>query len=138
SKLKSLWIQITRIADHIYRISVGLPARRRSSITPQLFVGGQYSGMGLNTLHRREFTAVVNLRLKSYEEITKQKGVRYLHLPTVDHQPSSMQNLFEGVRFITKEIESGGRVYVHCLFGEERGPSMAIACLISTGLTFED
>ncbi|MBA3551153.1 dual specificity protein phosphatase family protein, partial [Patescibacteria group bacterium] len=31
----------------------------------------------------------------------------------------------------------GGKVYIHCRFGEGRGPTMAIAYLISTGLTLE-
>lgn len=138
SKIKFLWIQVLRSADHLFRSFSGLPARRRSMITPELFVGGQYSDIGLEKLHRREVSAIVNMRMNSYEKTAKAKGMRYLHLPTIDQQAPSLTDLQAGAKFIAEEIERGGKVYVHCRGGEGRGPSMAIAYLISTGLTYED
>ncbi|HEX8018609.1 protein-tyrosine phosphatase family protein [Mucilaginibacter sp.] len=35
-------------------------------------------------------------------------------------------------------MTEGGTVYIHCRQGSGRGPTMAIAYLISTGLTYED
>lgn len=138
SKCKALWIEVGRGLDHTFRQFSGLPTRKRSEITPQLFVGGQYSDLGLEKLHRREFTAIVNMRLNSFEDAAKRNGFHYLHLPTPDMTAVSLENLRKGALFIQKEIESGGRVYVHCRAGEGRGPSMAIAYLISTGLTYDD
>jgi len=64
--------------------------------------------------------------------------VRLLHLPTPDQQAPSLEHLQAGVDFITQEIKNNGLVYVHCAHGEGRGPSMVIAYLISTGMTYDD
>ncbi len=138
SKIRVFLVDLERFGDHIYRRYTGLPTRKRSEITPSLFLGGQYSNLGLEKLHKQEFTAIVNMREKTAEPQAKEKGLKYLHLPTKDQQAPSMENLQRGVKFITTEIENGGRVYVHCRGGEGRGPSMVIAYLISTGMTFED
>jgi protein-tyrosine phosphatase len=45
--------------------------------------------------------------------------------------------LLKGADFIDDEIKNNGIVYVHCRQGLGRGPTMAMAYLIKTGLTFE-
>ncbi len=141
SKIKSLHIQFERFLDYRYREITGLPSRKRSEISPQLFVGGQYSDIGLDRLKSQEFTAVVNMRaMTSPVLLTKVKklGLSYLHLPTKDMHAPSMEHLEEGIAYITTQLQNGGKVYVHCRGGEGRGPTMAIAYLMSTGLTYED
>jgi protein-tyrosine phosphatase len=64
--------------------------------------------------------------------------MKVLHLPTPDQQPPKLSDLAKGAKFIAEEIQEGGKVYVHCAHGEGRGPSMVIAYLISTGMTYED
>ena len=66
------------------------------------------------------------------------QGFKYLHLPTVDNTPPPLDVLIRGADFMNTEIKAGGKVYVHCRQGLGRGPTMAIAYLLSTGLTFED
>lgn len=61
-----------------------------------------------------------------------------LHLPTRDRQAPTLDHLKQGIKFISQEIEKGGKVYVHCFWGEGRGPTMALAYLISKGLNLED
>jgi len=46
--------------------------------------------------------------------------------------------LLKGADFMDNEIKNGGSVYVHCRQGLGRGPTMAIAYLIKTGLTYAD
>ena len=46
-----------------------------------------------------------------------------------------MEDLQQGVAFIQHEIESGGKVYIHCGAGVGRAPTMAAAYLISQGDT---
>ena len=58
-------------------------------------------------------------------------------LPTDDDHAPAMEQFQAGVDFIRRNIESGGKVYVHCAGGVGRAPTMAVAYLISTGLDVE-
>jgi protein-tyrosine phosphatase len=132
-------IQIERIIDHIYRYATGLPQVKKSLITPNLYLGGQYSLRAFPRLQTLGVTGIVNMRLHSvHKDIVGLGGVKVLNLPTPDRKAPSQEALAKGVEFIKKEIASGGKVYIHCKFGEGRGPTMAIAYLISTGMTYED
>ncbi len=78
---------------------------------------------------------MVNLRIEFDDEAAGIAPQRYLHLPTIDDTPPSLEDLRAGVDFITGEIEREGSVYVHCGSGVGRAPTMAAAYLVSTGLT---
>ena len=127
-----------RLFDNIHRKLTGLPLLKRSKITANLFLGSQYSPIGLNKLKALGVTAIVNMREHSVYEEAKYEGVKYLHLPTVDNTPPPMDTLIRGADFIDEEISAGGKVYVHCRQGLGRGPTMAIAYLLKTGLTYDD
>lgn len=133
----ALNIQLQRFIDHSYRSLTGLPTLKRSSITPELYLGGQYNINSLNRLKKLGVTSIVNMRTRSIHTIAPE-GVKILHLPTPDMHAPTLEDLQKGVAFIQQEIDNGGKVYIHCQFGEGRGPTMAIAYLISTGLTLED
>jgi len=55
---------------------------------------------------------------------------RYLWLPTVDHAAPSLENLLVGTSMIKEVIDVGEMVYVHCLNGHGRGPTLGIAYFI--------
>ena len=125
-----------RFFDQIMRNFKGAPVVHLSSITSQLYVGGQHHTKGWEQMQAMGITAIVNLREATYDDHAS--GIapeRYLHLPTVDNTPPSLEALRIGVAFISDEIERGGRVYVHCASGVGRAPTLAAAYLISTGLT---
>jgi protein-tyrosine phosphatase len=131
-------IFLQKIWDNVYRLFNGIPTLKRSQITANLFLGSQYSLIGLQKLKALGITAIINLRMNPIYEESKYKGFRYLHLPTLDNTPPPLDILIQGVHFADKEIKSGGKVYIHCRQGLGRGPTMTIAYLISTGLTFND
>lgn len=131
-------IEVLRYLDRSRRLLTGLPVVATSQITPHLFVGGQYKLDVFDNLKALGITAIVNMRMHSVHLGKKAAGVSYLHLPTIDGTAPTLENLNTGVEFITQQIKSGGKVYVHCRAGEGRGPTMAAAYLISTGLTLED
>ena len=141
-KLKSLWLIVViffqKIIDHTHNIIFGLPTLKRSKITAQLFLGGQYNLQGLTKLKELGVTAIINMRISSIYTLAHYQGFKYLHLPTVDNTPPKLEDLIKGAEFAETEIKNGGKVYIHCRQGHGRGPSMAIAYLLKIGMTFED
>jgi hypothetical protein len=120
------------------RLLTGAPTRRFSQITPNLHVGGQHNSRGWGQLSGRGVTAVVSLR---GEIDDREQGVappRYLYLPTVDNHAPTLEDLKVGVDFISGELQNGGGVYIHCWEGVGRAPTMAVAYLVSTGLTTKE
>ncbi len=129
---------VVKIADIIHRYLFGLPVLKNSQITANLFLGSQYNLVGLEKLKALGITAIVNMRMHSVYSEAQYIGFKYLHLPTPDNTPPSLEDLQKGADFIGQEIKAGGKVYVHCRQGLGRGPTMAIAYLIKAGATFED
>jgi protein tyrosine phosphatase (PTP) superfamily phosphohydrolase (DUF442 family) len=142
--LSILWQRLTRqglrttawwAADHAVRIGAGAPIQRVSQITPHLHVGGQYQRRGWPRLTSRGITAVVNMRIEFDDSDAGIAPPRYLHLPTVDDDAPTLDQLRTGADFMAEEIARDGGVYVHCKSGVGRAAAMAAAYLISTGLT---
>lgn len=131
-------IHIQRQVDHMWRRVFGLPQARRSLITPNIYVGGQYARHSVSDLERLGITGIVNMRMSSIHKDITGLHMRTCNLPTPDLHAPTQADLKKGIAFIEKEIKSGGKVYIHCRQGEGRGPTMAIAYLISTGLTYDD
>jgi protein tyrosine phosphatase (PTP) superfamily phosphohydrolase (DUF442 family) len=142
SKIKSIarivFIFIEKMIDILHRFIFGLPNLKKSQITANLFLGSQYNLVGLKKLKALGVTAIVNMRIHSIYNEAQYEGFKYLHIPTIDNTPPLLEDLMRGADFMDKEIKNGGKVYVHCRQGLGRGPTMAIAYLIKSGLTFED
>jgi protein tyrosine phosphatase (PTP) superfamily phosphohydrolase (DUF442 family) len=145
--LQILWQRLTRqglvttgwwAADHAVRIFTGAPIRRVSQITPQLYVGGQYRRRGWPRLQAQGITAVVNMRIEFDDNDAGIAPSRYLHLPVVDDQAPTVEQLRTGADFIAEEIARGGTVYIHCGSGIGRAATMAAAYLINTGLSADE
>jgi len=124
--------------DNIHRLMKGVPRLKRSQINAHLMLGSQYSRLGLKKLKALGVTAIVNMRMHNDFSEADHVGIKYLHLPTVDNTPPPLAVLIKGADFIDDEIKSRGMVYVHCRQGLGRGPTMAMAYLIKTGMTYEE
>lgn len=133
-----LVIELNRVVDHTWRMFTGAPTVKRSMITPHVFLGGQYSSVGLKRLQELGITAIVNMRTTPIPTFPFIITFKTLHLPTPDLHAPKIEALLEGIQFIKDEVAQDGKVYIHCRLGEGRGPTMTIAYLISTGLTFND
>ncbi len=82
-------------------------------------------------------TAVVNLLEISFEAIAedeKTAGFRVLHSPVNDFNSPGLEQLSEIVDWISKEIDAGGKVVVHCYAGIGRTSTVLIAYLIKNGM----
>ncbi len=133
-----LVIQVHKVIDILHRRIKGAPYLKRSQITANLFLGGQYNLVGLKKLRDIGITAIVNMRERSIYTEAQYQGFRYLHLPTVDNTPPTLEDLIRGAEFVDNEIKNNGKVYIHCRQGLGRGPSMAIAYLLKLGTTYDD
>lgn len=125
-------------ADTIIRNITGNPVRRLSEITPEIFVGGQPAVSFWSKLSSWGVGAVVNMRGEyNYSTVVDPLGLplKFLHLPTVDNEAPSIEHLAQGVDFIRQYVQKGDGVYIHCWEGLGRGPTMAAAYLVSTGLS---
>lgn len=108
-----------------------------SRITPTLYVGPQYGRIGKRQLEREGVTGDVNLRVEFDDAAHGLALEHYCHLPTTDETPPTLEHLREGVAFIQRVIDGGGKVYVHCAGGVGRAPTLAAAYLIAQGMTLE-
>lgn len=127
-----------RMQRHLYQLKrevTGLPEDNKTMILPWLYVGGQYKIRGLDKLKKWGITGVINMRQASFKQASHADWLDYLHLPTQDLTPPSIEKLDAGVAFINKHKTHNGKVYVHCRWGEGRGPTMAAAYLISRGMS---
>lgn len=142
SRLNSLFIlfsiHIIRIIDQLQRGMTGLPTIKRSMITPNLYIGGQYRRNALILFQKIGITAVINMRTKPIFQEKDIAPLKLLNLPTRDRTAPTKEQLKKGVEFIKEQIDQGGKVYIHCRFGEGRGPTMGAAYLISQGVTADD
>lgn len=142
AKIKSIAVLVhifsQKIYDNVYSLIAGMPTLKRSQITANLFLGSQYNLLGLRKLKALGVTAIINMRMHSVYSEAQYDGFRYLHLPTEDNTPPAMEALIKGAEFAEQAIADGGKVYIHCRQGLGRGPTMTIAYLLKTGLTFDD
>jgi len=127
-----------KVYDNVYRTIAGMPRLKNCQITADLFLGSQYNLLGLRKLKALGITAIINMRMHSVYSEAQYEGFHYLHLPTPDNTPPPMKTLIKGADFADAEVEAGGKVYIHCRQGLGRGPTMTIAYLLKTGLTFDD
>ena len=125
-----LWIFVRSVA-----FITGIPFIRYNKITPEIYVGPQYRRLGKRKLERLGINASVNMRMEYDDAANNLNLDQYCHLPTVDDQAPSLEQLNLGVEFINRVVGQGGRVYIHCTGGIGRAPTMAAAYFISQGFT---
>ncbi len=128
-------IVISGLWDFAVRTLTGAPMIRYSQVTPQIVVAGQYQKRGWKVLQERGVTASVNMRLEFDDVAAGIAPLRHLRLEVEDNTPPTLDQLRRGVAFITDEVKTGGKVYIHCAAGIGRAPTMAAAYLVSTGLS---
>ncbi len=108
----------------------GIPILKYSQISPQVYVGAQYSAQGKRTLQLWGINGIINMRQEFDDAANGLELEYYLHLPTVDDEAPSMQALEQGSQFIHRVVSQGGKVYIHCAGGVGRAPTMAAAFFI--------
>jgi protein-tyrosine phosphatase len=107
-----------------------------SWVTLHLAVGGSFPCERARDLAARfDIRAVVDLRLEGCDDKAElsECGLRFLHLPTQDHDGVSQAMLDAGVTFVNRHLDRGERVLVHCEHGIGRSATLALCVLVSRG-----
>lgn len=114
------------------------PPFEYNQITEYIFIGTSACCIDhfKNELLNKGVTADISLQK---EHLDAPYGVKtFLWLPTEDHTPPTQQQLFTGVNTISALIVNKEKIYIHCLNGHGRAPTLTAAYLIYTGMTTEE
>jgi hypothetical protein len=107
-----------------------------SWLTPGLAMGGCVPEDAIEWVARKlKIGQVVDLRAEVAIDpiIWTSHGVRFLALPTADHQPIDPELLDHGVRTVLSALDEDIRVLVHCQFGIGRSALLACCVLVAFG-----
>lgn len=107
-------------------------------ITPDLFLGTTMCCQAHFQEELLDRGISIDISLQK-EKIDSPIGVEmFTWIPVEDNTAPTQAQFDLGVSAITRAIEVGKKVYVHCKFGHGRGPTMVAAYLISMGKSLED
>ncbi len=107
-------------------------------ITPNLAIGSDIRD--INYLKMRSISALIGLQAErpDDERRLQSTGITYLHLPIKDGHAPELAQIQSMVDWVNQQRGMGRKVYMHCAAGVGRAPTMAIAYLVSTGLTVDE
>jgi atypical dual specificity phosphatase len=80
-------------------------------------------------------TAVLSLTVRPAEGL---QGFRVCHVPVVDMEAPSLEDLERSVLFLEEVVASGGRAVVHCAAGIGRTGTVLAAFLVAGGATADE
>lgn len=137
---KKILIELKRIYVHTLRTIRGIPTQSNTAITDSIFVGGDFRASRVKTFVKWGVSGVVNMRSRTpkYKAALEKQSIDFIHLPVVDNAAPTLDQLRQGVAFISQHVNLGGKCYIHCRMGEGRGPTMGTAYLVSEGFTVDD
>jgi polymorphic toxin system DSP-PTPase phosphatase-like protein len=105
-------------------------------LTESLAVGGCFPVERAADLMRSHgIRAVVDLRGEDRDDEGRLRsaGIDFLHLPTPDLEPATLQMLDRGVEFARPYLGRGERVLIHCQHGIGRSPLLALCVMVDQG-----
>tara|TARA_B100001250_G_scaffold413746_1_gene448921 strand:+ start:599 stop:2284 length:1686 start_codon:yes stop_codon:yes gene_type:complete len=121
----------------LFTENTGIPLKKYSMITNNLYVGQQVKKRGFGRLKKWKISTIINLRAEyDYEQKIDQR-ISYQYFPVVEFQEIPLGVLLDGVEQITNDIELNKKVYIHCKEGVSRAPTLAVAYLLKKGMSLE-
>lgn len=105
-------------------------------VTDDVAVGGAFpSERTADLASAHGIGAVVDLRQEDCDDrvALDRAGIAFLHLPTPDHHPATIDHLNEGVRFVRAQTAAGRRVLIHCQHGIGRSALLALCAMVDGG-----
>jgi predicted ATP-grasp superfamily ATP-dependent carboligase len=133
-KLQGLRITIWRFIEETF----GVPIFSARAGSRSIYLGPQISRLGKWKLLLMGFKSSVSLQ-SEFNDLENGLDLKnHLYLPCVEYQTLNSSDLHKGVSFISDQIKSGGKVYIHCREGRSRAAYLAVAYLIQNGTTIEN
>jgi len=101
-------------------------------VDDRLLIGALPFWCDAKRLSREGVTGVVNMcvEYKGPQQSYARLDIDQLWLPTTDFTPPELADIERGVAFISKHIDDGGKVYVHCKAGRGRSATVVVCWLI--------
>jgi protein-tyrosine phosphatase len=116
----------------------GIPIKKYSQITSQIYVGAQIRKDGKQKLELWGINSSVNMRIE-YDDIAHGLSLaHHCYLPTDDGYSPTLTQLQTGIDFIHQRVAAGSKVYIHCRSGVGRAPTMAVAYFVSQGYSLSE
>ena len=115
----------------------GLPFLKHSKITPMIYVGPQLNQAGSKMVQKHGIKASVNMRIEHDDAAFGEDLPHYCYVPVIDDDTLSFAQIKKGVEFITEQVKNNRPVYIHCMGGIGRAPTMAAYYFLSTGLSLD-
>ncbi len=102
-----------------------------------LAVGGCFPAESAPALARdHSIRAVVDMREEDRDdaEALARANLRFLHLPTPDLHPVTLEMLDQGVAFASQHLDRDQRVLIHCQHGIGRSAMLALCVMVDRGM----
>lgn len=97
------------------------------------------------TLKSWGINATMNLRIESQDDeaFLSSIGIEYYYLPITNNEIAGLWDLTEqqveaGIQWINSKLAEGKKVLIHCMYGQNRAPTMAMMWYIHEGHTVEE
>lgn len=103
-----------------------------SPVEQLLFVGGQFHPEQWPLVHALGVRAVLSMQAEREDRFAGEPPARALRLHVPDFTAPSLEQLTEGVAFITEAHRDEQPVFIHCHAGVGRAPIMAAAYLMAS------
>jgi hypothetical protein len=105
-------------------------------VTQSLAIGGRLTDTAVDWLIARyRIDCVVDLRAESCDNtrLLLERGIAFLHLPTLDHHAMTCEVLWTGVRWVCDGLSRGHRTLIHCEHGIGRSALLTCCVLVAMG-----
>jgi hypothetical protein len=117
----------------------GVPVNRLDIdwLTDSLAIGGRFPADATAELAGAHGVGcVVDLRAEACDDeiVLRRHGLSFLYLPTADTRALTPAVLRGAVAWVSRALNSGARVLIHCEYGIGRSPLLALCVLVDRGL----
>lgn len=128
----------TGAQQNVWMCLMPAPSDNYNEVYPSIFLGDYVIAKDPEKLKALGITSVVNCAcgrkfnmINTDEAFFQEAGIQFHGIPATDIMTFKMAPYFEAAsNFIAKVLDSGGKVYVHCMSGVSRSSTIVIAFLM--------